>query len=162
MGRQALRKANPRLPQIKDEAAQKPKRATPFGLRVVPIFPHKISLLPSGIVERAKRERAWKSPLRLAFLVWDYFHARSRFARSLSYPWEKMGTTGSLFSHLWLFLGGGVGGGVGGITKFPISSVQDYSQPRSQGSLLSVPTEGRSRRENLGTRLDSSLVEFNR
>ena len=158
MERQALRKANPHLPQIKDEAAQKPKSATPFGLRVVPIFPHKISLLPSGIVERAKRERAWKSPLRLAFLVWDYFHARSRFARSLGYPWEKKGTTGSLFSHLWLF----GGDGVGGITKFPISSAQDCSQPRSQGSLLYVPTEGRSRRENLGTRLDYSLVEFNR
>ena len=44
--------------------------------------------------------------------------------------------------------------------SFQSTSIQDCSQPRSQGSLLSVPTEGR--RENLGTRLDYSLVEFNR
>ena len=74
-------------------------------LRVVPHF-------SSGIVERAKRERAWKSPHarkgytqwgkrkiclsppRLAFLVWRDFHARSRFARSI--PEEKWGTTRSL------------------------------------------------------------------
>ena len=113
MERQALRKANPHLPQIKDEAAQKPKSATPFGLRVVPIFPHKISLLPSGIVERAKRERAWKSPLRLAFLVWDYFNARSRFARS-TMPEKKWGLLVVYFPIFDFFLGGGGGGGGGG------------------------------------------------
>ena len=54
-------------------------------LRVVPHF-------SSGIVERAKRERAWKSPHArkadtlsprrvLPFLAWGDFHARSRFAR---------------------------------------------------------------------------------
>ena len=48
----------------------------------------------SGIVERAKRERAWESP-----------HAsrlsRVRF-RSLSYPWGKMGTTRSLILNTTL------------------------------------------------------------
>ena len=72
-------------------------------LRVVPHF-------SSGIVERAKRERAWKSPLarngdtRLIFLsprrvspflAWGDFHARSRFARS-TIPEEKWGTTRTL------------------------------------------------------------------
>ena len=63
-------------------------------LRVVPHF-------SSGIVERAKRERAWKSPharkgdtRRGAFLAWGGFHARSRFARPI--PEEKWGTTRSL------------------------------------------------------------------
>ena len=47
---------------------------------------------PSGIVERAKRERTWKSPhtavrrSRLSFLAF----------RSLYYPWITMGTTRSL------------------------------------------------------------------
>ena len=51
-----------------------------FRLRVVP-------RLSSRTVERAKRERAWKSPhlrkgdTRLGF-AWVAFHARSRFARS--------------------------------------------------------------------------------
>ena len=48
-------------------------------LRVVPHF-------SSGIVERAKRERAWKSSHArkgdTPFLAWGDFHARSRFARS--------------------------------------------------------------------------------
>ena len=52
----------------------------------------------SGIVERAKRKRAWKSPhARKArgggergFLAWGDFHARSRFARS-TIPEEKWG-----------------------------------------------------------------------
>ena len=52
----------------------------------------------SGIVEGAKRERAWKlpharkplSPPPLAFLAWGDFHARSRFARS-TIPEEKWG-----------------------------------------------------------------------
>ena len=81
-------------------------------LRVVPHF----SL---GIVERAKRERAWKSPharkgsppvvkgnrRRLhagnsprcvsPFLAWGDFHARSRFARS-TIPKGKWGATRSL------------------------------------------------------------------
>ena len=77
-------------------------------LRVVPDF-------SSGIVERAKRERAWKSPharkgdtrrgerkmiflspRRVSpFLAWGDFHARSRFARS-TIPEEKWGTTRSL------------------------------------------------------------------
>ena len=58
-------------------------------LRVVPHF-------SSGIVERAKRERAWKSPRRVSpFLAWGDFHARSRFARS-TIPEGKWGTTRSL------------------------------------------------------------------
>ena len=61
-------------------------------LRVVPHF-------SSGIVERTKRERAWKSPHArkgdIAFLEWGDFHARSRFARS-TIPEEKWGTTRSL------------------------------------------------------------------
>ena len=55
-------------------------------LRVVPHF-------SSGIVERAKRERAWKSP-----------HARKGYTRRLRFarstiPEEKWGTTRSLFIH---------------------------------------------------------------
>ena len=61
-------------------------------LLVVPHF-------SSGIVERAKRERAWKSPhVRKGdtFTVHiGHFHARSRFARS-TIPEEKLGTTRSL------------------------------------------------------------------
>ena len=65
-------------------------------LRVVPHF-------SSGIVERTKRERAWKSPrarkgdTRIAFFAWGDFQARSRFARS-TIPEEKWGTTRSLVS----------------------------------------------------------------
>ena len=44
----------------------------------------------SGIVDRAKRERAWKSPH-----ARGDFHARSHFARS-AIPEEKWGTTRSL------------------------------------------------------------------
>ena len=61
-----------------------------FRLRVVP-------RLSSRTVERAKRERAWKSPhprkddTRLG-LAWGAFHARSRFARS-TITEEKWGTT---------------------------------------------------------------------
>ena len=57
----------------------------PVRLRVVPHF-------SSGIVERAKRERAWKSPY--ARKGGD-FHARSRFARSTILE-GKWGTTPSL------------------------------------------------------------------
>ena len=63
-------------------------------LRVVPHY-------SSGIVERAKRERAWKSPharraIRVSpFLAWGDFHACSRFAPS-TIPEEKWGTTRSL------------------------------------------------------------------
>ena len=63
-------------------------------LRVVPHY-------SSGIAERAKRERTWKSPhARRAicvspFLAWGDFHARSRFAPS-TIPEEKWGTTRSL------------------------------------------------------------------
>ena len=65
-----------------------------FRLRVVPHF-------SSGIVERAKCERAWKSPHARKgdvflsprgvspFLAWGDFHALA--FRSLCYPWEKMG-----------------------------------------------------------------------
>ena len=63
----------------------------PVRLRVVPHF-------CSGIVERAKRERAWKSPHTRkgdTRLAWGDFHARWRFARS-TIPEEKWGTTGSL------------------------------------------------------------------
>ena len=74
-------------------------------LRVVPHF-------SSGIVEPAKRERAWKlpharkgdtrwgerkmtSPHRVSpFLAWGDFHAHSRLARS-TIPEEKWGTTRS-------------------------------------------------------------------
>ena len=61
-------------------------------LRVVPHF-------SSGIVEQAKRERAWKSP---HARKGGYFHARSRFARS-TIPEEKWGTTRSLLSgaQIW-------------------------------------------------------------
>ena len=60
-------------------------------LRVVPHF-------SSRIVERAKRERAWKSPRRVSpFLAWGDFHARSRFAPSTILE-EKWGTTRSLES----------------------------------------------------------------
>ena len=64
-------------------------------LRVVPHF-------SSGIVQRAKRERAWKSPharkgntRRVALLAWVDFHVRSRFALSTIHE-EKWGTTRSL------------------------------------------------------------------
>ena len=63
---------------------------TPFRLRLVPHF-------SSGIVERAKRVRAWKSPharkgdtRRVAFSRVGWF-SRSLAFRSLYYPWEKMG-----------------------------------------------------------------------
>ena len=46
----------------------------------------------SGILERTKRERAWKSP---HARKGDDFHARSRFVRS-TLPEEKWGTTRSL------------------------------------------------------------------
>ena len=67
-------------------------------LRVVPHF-------SSGIVERAKRERAWKSPHarkgdtrreEKKIPAWGDFHARSRFAFS-TIPEEKWGTARSLF-----------------------------------------------------------------
>ena len=61
-------------------------------LRVVPHF-------SSGIVQRAKRERAWKlSP----FLAWGDLHPRSRFTRS-TIPEEKWGTTRSL-KTTWVVL----------------------------------------------------------
>ena len=69
-------------------------------LRVVPHF-------SSGIVERAKRERAWKSPHArktrrvLLLLAWGEFHARSRFAPP-SIPEEKWGTTRSL-TNMFLY-----------------------------------------------------------
>ena len=52
-------------------------------LRVVPHF-------SSGIVERAKRERSWKSAHARKGDTWSDFHARSRFALRY-YPWEKIG-----------------------------------------------------------------------
>ena len=69
-----------------------PKECHTTRLRVVPHF-------PSGLVERTKRQCAWKSPHarnfylsppRLAFLVWSDFHMRLRFARS-TIPEEKWG-----------------------------------------------------------------------
>ena len=70
-------------------------------LRVVP---H----LSSGILERAKRERAWKSPHTRSprrvspFLAWGDFHARSRFARS-TISEDKWRTTRTLgFSYFKL------------------------------------------------------------
>ena len=66
-----------------------------FRLRVVP-------RLSSRIVERAKRERVWKSPHARKGdtrrgLAWGAFHARSRFARSRfarsTITEEKWGTT---------------------------------------------------------------------
>ena len=66
-----------------------------LSLRVVPRF-------SSGVVERAKRKRAWKSPhARKArrrvspFLAWGDFHAPSRFA-GFTIPEDKWGTTRSL------------------------------------------------------------------
>ena len=60
------------------------------------VVPH----FSSVIVERAKRERAWKapqaSPSRVSpFLRWGDFHARSRFARSTVLE-DKRGTTRNL------------------------------------------------------------------
>ena len=57
-------------------------------LRVVPYF-------SSGIVERAKRERARKASG--GFLAWVEFHARSRFARS-TIPEENKGVLVCLLS----------------------------------------------------------------
>ena len=86
------------------------EKITFYRLRVVPHF-------SSGIVERAKRERAWKSPharkgdtrrgerkmRRVSpFLARGDFHARSRFARS-TIPEEIWGTTRSLnLDRSWL------------------------------------------------------------
>ena len=91
-------------------AVQSPLGPTLSRLRVVPHF-------SSGIVERAKHERTWKSPHTRKgntqqgerkvspFLAWGDFHAHSRFARS-TIPEEKWGTTRSLNlfnqSHFWL------------------------------------------------------------
>ena len=69
-----------------------PKECHTTRLRVVLHF-------SSGLVERTKRECAWKSPHarnfhlsppRLAFLAWGDFHMRLRFARS-TIPEEKWG-----------------------------------------------------------------------
>ena len=72
-----------------------------LGVRVR-VVPH----LSSGIVERAKRKSAWKSPHerkgdtppRLAFLAWSDFHARSRFAPSTILD-EKWGIIRSLIER---------------------------------------------------------------
>ena len=64
-------------------------------LLVVPHF-------SSGIVEPAKRERAWKSPHARkgdTRYAWGYFHASSRFARP-TIPEKKWGTTRSLLKLL--------------------------------------------------------------
>ena len=72
-------------------------RSDGWPIHRLPVLPH----FSSGIVEGARRERAWKSPharkgnTRLALLAWGDFHARSRFARS-TIPEEKWGTTRSL------------------------------------------------------------------
>ena len=74
-------------------------------------FNRRLGVVPhfsEGIVERAKRERAWKSPHARKgdavffsprcvspFLAWVDFHVRSRFVRS-TIPEEKWGTTRSL------------------------------------------------------------------
>ena len=58
-----------------------PKESHTTRLRVVTHF-------SSGLVERTKRECAWKSPH--AFLAWGNFHMRLRFARSII-PEEKWG-----------------------------------------------------------------------
>ena len=69
-----------------------PKECHTTRQRVVPFF-------SSGLVERTKRECAWKSPHarnfylsppRLAFLAWGDFHTRLRFAHS-TIPEEKWG-----------------------------------------------------------------------
>ena len=60
-------------------------------LRVVPPF-------SSETVERAKHERACLTPLRLAFLAWSDFHARSRFAPSTILH-EKWGVIRSLIER---------------------------------------------------------------
>ena len=58
------------------EALHSCTRGKNIRLRAVPIF-------SSGIVERAKRDRAWKSPQsRKSETRWGNFHARSCFARS--------------------------------------------------------------------------------
>ena len=77
-----------------------PKECHTTRLRVVLHF-------SSGLVERTKRECAWKSPHarnfhlsppRPAFLAWGDFHMRLRFARS-TIPEEKWRTTRSLLYH---------------------------------------------------------------
>ena len=79
-----------------------------------------VSHFSSAIVERAKRERTWKSPhaskgvspRRVSpFLACGDFHERSRFARS-TIPEEKWGTSRSLacyFHHVLI---------IGAITKY--------------------------------------------
>ena len=65
-----------------------------FWIKTAPVIDYEKSHFSSGIVERAKRERAWKSPharkgdTRRAFLAWGDFHTRSRFACSTN-PEEK-------------------------------------------------------------------------
>ena len=59
-----------------------------------PLLPE-VPIFAQGIVEWAKRERAWKSPharkaRRGAFLAWVDFHGRSRFACS-TIPEQKWG-----------------------------------------------------------------------
>ena len=66
---------------------------------VLCLIVHRLRVVPhffSGIVERAKRERAWKSShARKGDSRRGDFYARSRFARS-TIPEEKWGTTRSL------------------------------------------------------------------
>ena len=73
---------------------------------ILRVVPH----LSSGIVEGAKRERAWNHPTRerwdavgcrvSPFLAWGDFHARSRFAPSTIHE-DKWGTSRSL--SFWKF-----------------------------------------------------------
>ena len=66
-----------------------PKESHTTRLRVVTHF-------SSGLVERTKRECAWKSPHAFCRVGW-FLHALA--FRSLDYPWGKMGTTRSLLYH---------------------------------------------------------------
>ena len=98
-----------RLTPISPKSRMKPRKnqKAPLSLWITS-SPH----FSSAIVERGKRERAWKSPLRLAFLAWDYFHVHSRFARS-TIPEEKWGLLVVYFPILDFFGGKGGGGGEG-------------------------------------------------
>ena len=86
-------------------------RATPYRIMYSRLQNTRLREVPhfsSGIVERAKRKRAWKSPharkgdtRREAFSRVGWFSC-ALASRSLYYPWGKMGTTRSL-QNTWCF-----------------------------------------------------------
>ena len=129
-GAQGTKKSSPFMPSLAWLTENQPNSSTqissPFFLQSYDTYPSvslssfslveaRLRVVPhfsSGIVEPAKRERAWKlpharkgdtrwgerkmtSPHRVSpFLAWGDFHAHSRLARS-TIPEEKWGTTRS-------------------------------------------------------------------